>query len=189
MSDLIDRQALLDEIDNERKSLLDMGMKSAEHIVVHHARRVIEELPSVNLEEKPCEDAISREVAIAEIEDLRNKLIELGDLYEHKYEHSAYGLDYAEQIIGKLPSVNPQEPKYCDRNICIKNEYNNIGCDECEVTKSQEPKTGHWIDEGWYAEGHSEHAYRCSECEEQYIGYVGEYKHCPNCGARMEGCK
>jgi len=27
-----------------------------------------------------------------------------------------------------------QEPKYCDRNICIKNEYNGIGCDECEVT-------------------------------------------------------
>ena len=32
-----------------------------------------------------------------------------------------------------------QEPKYCDRNICTKNEYNGIGCDECEVTKSQEP--------------------------------------------------
>ena len=32
-----------------------------------------------------------------------------------------------------------QEPRYCDRNICLKNEYNEIGCDECEVTKSQEP--------------------------------------------------
>lgn len=32
-----------------------------------------------------------------------------------------------------------QEPKYCDRNICIKNEYDGIGCDKCEVTKSQEP--------------------------------------------------
>ena len=31
-----------------------------------------------------------------------------------------------------------QEPKYCDRNICIQNEYNGIGCDECEVTKSGE---------------------------------------------------
>ena len=35
--------------------------------------------------------------------------------------------------------VEPQE-KYCDRNICIKNEYNGIGCDECEVTKSREPQ-------------------------------------------------
>ena len=50
------------------------------------------------------------------------------------------------EIIGVLPSVNPQEPKYCDRKICLKNEYNGIGCDECEVTKSQEPKTGHWKD-------------------------------------------
>ena len=32
-----------------------------------------------------------------------------------------------------------QEPKYCDHNICVKNEYNGIGCEECEVTKSQEP--------------------------------------------------
>ena len=42
-----------------------------------------------------------------------------------------------------------QEPKYCDRNICISNEYNGIGCDKCEVTKSQE-KTSltnkEWVD-------------------------------------------
>ena len=43
-----------------------------------------------------------------------------------------------------------------------------------------------WIDEGFYAEGHSEHAYRCSECDEHYIGYVGEFKYCPNCGAKMQ---
>lgn len=30
------------------------------------------------------------------------------------------------------------EPKYCDRNICIRNEYNGISCDECEVTKEGE---------------------------------------------------
>lgn len=30
------------------------------------------------------------------------------------------------------------EPKTCDRNICIRNEYNGIGCDECEVTKERE---------------------------------------------------
>ena len=48
-----------------------------------------------------------------------------------------------------------------------------------------QPQTGHWIDEGFYADGHSEHAYRCSECDEHYIGYVGEYRYCPNCGAKM----
>ena len=49
-----------------------------------------------------------------------------------------------------------------------------------------QPKMGRWIDEGFYAEGHSEHAYRCSECDEHYIGYMGEFKHCPNCGAKMK---
>ena len=53
MSDLIDRQTVLDAIDNERKSLLSLGMKDAEHIVVHHARRIIERLPSVIPAEKP----------------------------------------------------------------------------------------------------------------------------------------
>ena len=24
--------------------------------------------------------------------------------------------------------------KYCDRNICIRNEYNRMICDDCEVT-------------------------------------------------------
>lgn len=32
-----------------------------------------------------------------------------------------------------------REEAYCDRNICLRNEYNGINCDECEVTKSQEP--------------------------------------------------
>ena len=41
--------------------------------------------------------------------------------------------------IESVPGVRSQEPKYCDRNICVKNEHNGIGCDECEVTKSQEP--------------------------------------------------
>lgn len=38
-----------------------------------------------------------------------------------------------------------QEPKYCDRNICIRNEHNGIGCGECEVTKSQEPCENEYI--------------------------------------------
>ena len=39
-----------------------------------------------------------------------------------------------------IDSINTtvQWPKYCDRNICTSNEYNGIGCDECEVTKSRE---------------------------------------------------
>ena len=59
----------------------------------------------------------------------------------------------------------------------------------CQIVESYVPdidKIGYWIDEGLCADGHSEHAYRCSECNEHYIGYVGEFKFCPNCGA-LEG--
>jgi len=59
-----------------------------------------------------------------------------------------------------------------------------------EILEQQPPvtpqkKIGKWIDDGFYAEGHSEHAYRCSECGEHYIGYVGEFNYCPNCKVRM----
>lgn len=39
------------------------------------------------------------------------------------------------------PTTKNDSPKYCDRSICLKNEYNNVGCEDCEVTKSQEPTT------------------------------------------------
>lgn len=42
----------------------------------------------------------------------------------------------------------------------------------------QEPKKGHWIDiNGIYAE--------CSNCNEE-IYITGDFKYCPNCGAKME---
>lgn len=31
----------------------------------------------------------------------------------------------------------PTEKSMCDRNICISNEYNGIGCDECIVNKAE----------------------------------------------------
>lgn len=36
-------------------------------------------------------------------------------------------------------SQEPTEKPMCDRNICISNEYNGIGCDECVVNKPQQP--------------------------------------------------
>ena len=45
--DCISRTELLSRIDAERKHLLDLKMDGAEHIIVHHARRIIEEMPSV----------------------------------------------------------------------------------------------------------------------------------------------
>jgi len=78
---------------------------------------------------EPCEDAISRQA-----------VLDKAYAYGNGLEPEGYCVEVED--IQALPSVNPQKPKYCDRNICIKNEYNGIGCDECEVTKSREPKIG-----------------------------------------------
>ena len=50
--DCISREALLAKIDEERKHLLDLKMDGAEHIVVHHARQIIEEMPPVTPQPK-----------------------------------------------------------------------------------------------------------------------------------------
>ena len=39
----------------------------------------------------------------------------------------------------KYPLQEPTDKPMCDRNICVSNEYNGIGCDECVVNKPQEP--------------------------------------------------
>ena len=48
MDDLISRTAALDAIDHERELLIEREQYGAEHVVVHHARRMIEELPAVD---------------------------------------------------------------------------------------------------------------------------------------------
>lgn len=48
-NDLISRAEALDAIDCERKLLIERGQYGAEHIVVHHARRQIEDLQAVDV--------------------------------------------------------------------------------------------------------------------------------------------
>ena len=47
-------------------------------------------------------------------------------------------------------------------------------------------KTGKWIDEGFYADGHGAHAFRCSECGGHIIEYDAD-PFCKWCGADMRG--
>ena len=67
------------------------------------------------------------------------------------YDGVRFGLMLAYQIIDKYKAESEEsddkwdycpncdcrmiEPKWCDRNICIQNEYNGVGCNECNVTK------------------------------------------------------
>ena len=58
-----------------------------------------------------------------------------------------------------------EEPRYCDRNICFRNEYNGIECDECEVTK------------------HNERIKKCGECEiAKYHNLEDDDSPCRDCG-------
>lgn len=50
--DCISRTELLSKIDAERKYLLNLKMDGAEHIIVHHARRIIEDMPSITPQPK-----------------------------------------------------------------------------------------------------------------------------------------
>lgn len=83
------------------------------------------------------------------------------------------------------------------RETIIKGE--NISPLEYHLTKQYEyienaptvePKTGHWIDEGVYADNYNVHAYRCSECEGHVLEYPNEVNehnpHCKWCGTKME---
>ena len=122
---------------------------------------------------EPCEDAISRQAVLDEINRIGVKGFETYNDYSQLFD-----------FVDTLSSVKPQEPKYCDRNICLRNEYNGIGCDECEVTKSQKPKTGHWI---IYKDCEG----KTRECTCDQCGYkTGKYTwhnpdFCAGCGARM----
>lgn len=87
------------------------------------------------LEQEPSGDAISRQATIEAFQMFRG--------YEANRTNAEW-VDRIETIVKKLPSVTTEpetEPKYCDRNICVSNEYNGIGCEDCEVTKSQEPSS------------------------------------------------
>ena len=56
------------------------------------------------------------------------------------------------------------------------------------IANTQEPKTGHWIEEDMFD---GDVAYRCSECDELFWLESGtpkdnEYNFCPKCGAKLE---
>ena len=142
--DAIRRQAALDTIESW---LSCDDYNEAERHIMRAMQSVLYDLPPVNSQE-PSGDAVSRQ-AIDEIKELMTDIN--GDTVY------AVRMSYLRQ----LPSVNPQEPeteieeldfvqehkkipvtlqvqKYCDRNICVSNEYNGIGCNECEVMAESE---------------------------------------------------
>ena len=72
--------------------------------------------------------------------------------------------------------------------VIVRNDGGYFGTTWNEVTPSAQPerKRGKWIDEGFYADGHGAHAFRCSECGGHIIEYDAD-PFCRWCGAYMRG--
>lgn len=127
-----------------------------------------------NNDGEPCEDAISRQGLL----DTIDRFCDLGKRQ-------------LKEIVRDLPPVTP---KHTEITLESAIDYlNSIGWMQehdrilTESAQSVTPKqrTGHWIDEGYYADGSNATEYRCSECGEHIIEYEPD-RYCRFCGAKME---
>lgn len=129
--DCISRTELLSKIDAERKYLLNLKMDGAEHIIVHHARRIIEDMPPVTPQRdnsvlERVGDCISRKAAIEHREILKDKQGTGYQAVKTKY-------------IRELPPVTPQ-PKMGRWMHPYKSD---IAC-ECSECHIQMPITNYF---------------------------------------------
>ena len=73
-----------------------------------------------------------------------------------------------------------------DNNICGLKYVERRKALNMAIQSLEQMKEGHWISEGYYADGSNIQAFRCSECGNHILEYdTGAYNFCPNCGARM----
>lgn len=96
-------------------------------------------------------------------------------------------ITYAKGVDGFIDNA----PTVFDCRSC-KNNGNELECVDCHDYSNyvhyEERPQGEWIDEGQYAEGHDEHAYRCKKCGYHIIekpNMISENRFCRNCGADM----
>ena len=160
-------------------------------VILHHSDCAEE------IEQEPCEDAISRQAAIDAIEeDKRNGN---DSCFASNYDAQCF-----KQIIKELPSVKPVQCLTDDDKETIRIHLGAIKEELCNQHRwdeakeyegiidrlmrspsvKPEPKMGQWkrvsIDK--YVQ-HAMAYYRCSECGGESIGMN---KYCPHCGAKME---
>lgn len=113
------------------------------------------------LEQGACEDAISRQAVL----DNLNRLIEVERL--QGTDEMGYG---RERVSAYECMIDAVESEYLYPSI------------------QQKPKTGRWIPDDTICE---DTLYRCSNCDNVYYSDYGDvkdmgYNYCPNCGAKME---
>lgn len=95
-----------------------------------------------------------------------------------------YAFETAIDFIDNAPTVFS-----CNACKNMGNERECVNChDYSNYVHYEERPQGEWIDEGQYAEGHSEHAYFCKNCNYEIIekpNMISENRFCKNCGADM----
>ena len=149
---------------------------------------------------EPCDDAISRQAVL-------DRIRESIETYHNQYTTDMLNMwGLFTQFIKEMPSARPQEPiDAISRDAALEKmadyvasgyadsaedfeEYSRIICQLPSVTPQQ--KYGKWIDDGWYADGHSHKVFHCSECGHNVLGFKEDLsKFCPNCGAKMRGAE
>ena len=98
-----------------------------------------------------------------------------------------------QQAINLLKGLEQSLDDYCELNDEGKTAFRMaitalelFGNAEQMPSAQPERKRGKWIDEGFYADGHGAHAFRCSECGGHIIEYDAD-PFCRRCGADMRG--
>ena len=121
------------------------------------------------------DELISRQAAISlpvkPREDRYFQTQSLDDAYD-------YGWRSLQRCIEKLPSA---QPELIEKAAYIRGFEQ--GRTQGTIDAKPRPK-GRWIDEGFYADGHGAHAFRCSECGGHIIEYDAD-PFCRWCGADM----
>lgn len=138
---------------------------------------------------RPQGDLISREALKEAIKNLYN---------ETRDGIVKFGIEKAYKEIDNAPTVEvPENTVNCVLTEFGNCSYNKTGCSDCEIKNKirkalNERPQGEWIDEGLYADYHSEHAYRCKRCGWHIIespDLIFENRFCKHCGAEMKGGK
>ena len=122
---------------------------------------------------------------------------------EYKFLEDNYiALDMAIQALDRLCSPVTENDQECftqadgdliSRQDVIDQLHQSINLLEAEDRIRDMPSVaipnnvGHWIDDGFYAEGHSERAFHCSKCGHSVLGFEEDLSdECPHCGSPME---
>lgn len=65
-----------------------------------------------------------------------------GETFLAHNQYPTVGYTLGEEIIeDKISEPEEENKPTCDRNICLQNEYGNIGCEDCVVNKGENNET------------------------------------------------